>query len=327
MTFGFEERFQICRRYGWDFLSYYIYQIVGLYIPQRTVVRSLIRIFGFDLNENNNKLKAKAAEYYSETKTKILKRIIQGKLVHVDETRANIAGRSAFVWVLTNMHEVVYILTDSREGEAIQKLLAEFKGVLISDFYSTYDKIGGAQQRWLIHLIRDLNDEMLNNPFDEEFKQIVVAFGNLMRSIVETVDLHGLKCHFLKKHLISVERFYRYLMEFEFHSEPAVRCKERFEKNRNRLFTFLSHDGVPWNNNNAEHAIKAFARLREILGGVSTEKGLQEYLILLSISQTCEYSGIDFLDFLRSGEKDIHAFAENKRRRTNEQYNISLGQQ
>ena len=31
--------------------------------------------------------------------------------------------------------------------------------------------------------------------------------------------------------------------------------------------------------------------------------------------QTCKYMGVDFLDFLRSGEKDIHAFAESRRRR------------
>ena len=31
--------------------------------------------------------------------------------------------------------------------------------------------------------------------------------------------------------------------------------------------------------------------------------------------QTCIYMGVDFLDFLRSGEKDIHAFAESRRRR------------
>src|SRR5712691_4015582 len=29
-----------------------------------------------------------------------------------------------------------------------------------------------------------------------------------------------------------------------------------------RIPTFLDHDGVPWNNNNAEHAIKAFVPLR-----------------------------------------------------------------
>ena len=36
---------------------------------------------------------------------------------------------------------------------------------------------------------------------------------------------------------------------------------------------------------------------------------------LLSVCQTCKYGGVDFLDFLRSGEKDVHAFAEKHRRR------------
>jgi hypothetical protein len=82
------------------------------------------------------------------------------------------------------------------------------------------------------------------------------------------------------------------------------------EKNRDTLFTFLDHDGVPWNNNNAEHAIKAFAFLRRDFAGLSTEKGIKEYLILLSVCETCKFKGINFLDFLRSGEKDVHAFAE-----------------
>ena len=101
----------------------------------------------------------------------------------------------------------------------------------------------------------------------------------------------------------------------DYRSETALKLKDRFEKNREKLFTFLNHDGVPWNNNNAEHAIKAFARLRSVIEGLTTPKGIEEYLILLSVCQTCKYMGVDFLDFLRSGEKDIHAFAESRRRR------------
>ena len=100
-----------------------------------------------------------------------------------------------------------------------------------------------------------------------------------------------------------------------FQSEAAKKCKDRFEKNRGKLFTFLEHDGVPWNNNNAEHAIKAFAALRDVMLGSSTQNGLDDYLILLSVCQTCKYRGVDFLDFLRSGEKNVHAFAEKYRRR------------
>ena len=112
-----------------------------------------------------------------------------------------------------------------------------------------------------------------------------------------------------------MDRFFRDLEKASYHSEAALKCKDRFEKNRQKLFTFLDYNGIPWNNNNAEHAIKAFAALRNVMEGTSTRAGLEEYLTLLSICQTCKYMGVDFLDFLRSGEKDIHAFAESRRGR------------
>ena len=88
----------------------------------------------------------------------------------------------------------------------------------------------------------------------------------------------------------------------------ALKLKERLQKNRNTLFTFLSYDGVPWNNNNAEHAVKPLAMPRQVMGGVSTGKGIRDYLVLLSLCETCKFMGLDFLDFLRSGETDIQAF-------------------
>jgi hypothetical protein len=79
---------------------------------------------------------------------------------------------------------------------------------------------------------------------------------------------------------------------------------------KNKLFTFLDHDGVPWNNNNAEHAIKALVRLRNRIGGQSSARGMRDYLVLLSISQTCRCKGASFLDFLQSGQIDINAFTD-----------------
>jgi len=241
--------------------------------------------------------------------------MIKGNLIHADETRIAMHNNVAYVWVFATFREVVYFYADSREGDLAQKLLDGFKGVLVSDFYAAYDAIPCAQQKCLIHLMRDLNDAVLELPYDEEVKGIVNGFAVLLKSIVETVDRRGLKCHFLPKHVLDVGRFYRELSRTTYQSEAALKCKERFEKNHDRLFTFLNHDGVPWNNNNAEHAIKAFARLRRVIDGLSTPKGIEDYLILLSVCQTCKYMGVDFLDFLRSGEKDIHAFAESKRRR------------
>jgi len=71
----------------------------------------------------------------------------------------------------------------------------------------------------------------------------------------------------------------------------------------------LTHDGVSWNNNNAENAIRAFAELRRIIGGTCTEKGLREYLVLLSICETCKRRGINFLNFILSEETNIEELA------------------
>lgn len=76
------------------------------------------------------------------------------------------------------------------------------------------------------------------------------------------------------------------------------------------MFTFLDHDGVPWNNNNVEHAIKHFAKYRRLVNGRITESGLKDYLVLLSVYQTCDYKGIRFMDFLLSKEKDIDKFMQ-----------------
>jgi hypothetical protein len=65
-----------------------------------------------------------------------------------------------------------------------------------------------------------------------------------------------------------------------------------------RLFTFLDYDGVPWNNNNAEHAIKGFARVRRFADGRFTEESIREYLVMLSVAETCEYQNIEVLEFL-----------------------------
>lgn len=190
----------------------------------------------------------------------------------------------------------------------LPKVLQNFRGVLVSDFYAAYDSIACAQQRCLIHLMRDINEDLFKQPFNDEMKEIGRRFAELLRPMIDSVDRFGLKSRHLRKHRSAVERFYQTLSRQEYQTEVAASYRRRFEKNRDRLFTFLDHDGIPWNNNNAEHAIKAFVRLRNVIGGTSTTKGLREYLVLLSISETCKCKGVSFLDFLLSQEADVDAF-------------------
>ncbi len=302
-------------KYGMGLCAYLLYQIIEMRIPQNAVAHSIKQLFALPLSRGSiNRLKATVAGRYRATYRAILDRIVAGKLVHVDETKAKIDRKDGYVWVFTNLEEVAFVYSNTRECVTPREVLRNFGGVLVSDFYAGYDSIDCAQQKCLIHLIRDLNDDLCKQPFNEEMKELAQEFGSLIRPMIESVDRFGLKAHHLRKHKSSVNRFYDALSRRDYHTEVATGYKKRFEKNRDKLFTFLDHDGLPWNNNNAEHAIKAFVRLRRAVGGMkSSTAGIQDYLLLLSISETCKYKGVSFLDFLRSGEVDINSFAGGSR--------------
>ena len=183
--------------------------------------------------------------YYRVTYDKLLKRLLRGKLLHIDETEVELRTGKAYVWVFASLEEVVFMYRPTREGDFLKELLKDFRGVLVSDFYAAYDSIPCAQQKCLIHLMRDMNQELLNNPFDEELQSVTAPFGSLLREIVETIDRHGLKeCH-LKKHDHRVSQFFESLTAQSFRSDAAAALRERLLKNRDKLFTFLHHDGVP----------------------------------------------------------------------------------
>ena len=171
-----------------------------------------------------------------------------------------------YVWVFTNLEEVVYMFRPNREGDFLRELLKDFHGVVVSDFYAAYDALACPQQKCLIHLMRDLNQVLLDNPYDEELKAITSSFGSMLRAIVETIDQHGLQQKYLAKHDQETTRFFQSLTAQSFHSEAAEALRARLLKYQEKLFTFIHYDGVPWNNNNAEHAIKQFALNRAGVG-------------------------------------------------------------
>jgi hypothetical protein len=304
-------------KYGTGVVAFLVYHLVDLFVSQEAVVRMLNDLFDMRIQGSGqiNPIKARAAEYYRPTYDRLLESIRHGQLLHADETKANIQGKRTYVWVFTSLDEVVYVHSDSREADLPKNMLSEFKGVLVSDFYTAYDAIDCRHQKCLIHLLRDMNTELLNAPFDEELRFVAENFGSLLAEILKTIDRFGLKARFLRRHRKETAQFLDEVLATKFCSESALKFQNRFWKNRDALFTFLELDGIPWNNNNAEHAIKAFARLRNVIRGTSNERGINDYLVLLSICQTCKYMGLDFLDFLRFGQKDIHAFAESQQRR------------
>src|SRR5262249_52860278 len=254
-------------RYGSKLRRWVIYHHVEGHQSHKDLTLSLNDIFGFSFGQHViNKIKPWSAKRHGATYERLKEKLRRGQLIHADETKVAIKGHDGYVWAFTSLEEVVYIYTPTREGTILGEMLEGFGGVLISDFYAAYDSAQCAQQKCLIHLARDINDDLFHSPFDEGLKVLAQAFVAVLKPIVDTIDKFGLRCVHLRKHKQDVERFFRLVDSTEYPSEAARNYQKRIQKYRSSLFTFLDHDGIPWNNNNAENAIKRFASRRKVLG-------------------------------------------------------------
>jgi hypothetical protein len=252
------------------------------------------------------------AKYYASTEKMLLKNILASPFVHVDETKINIQGIDHYVWVFTDGIHVVFRLTETRESNLIQDILNGYGGVLISDFYAGYESCRCRQQKCMVHLIRDLNDDLWKNPYDSEFESFVGAFKDLLIPIMTDVEKYGLRRRHLNKHKRKVKIFYKRAVDgVLYQGEVTQKYQKRFIRNRESLFRFLDEDGIPWNNNMAERASRHLAIQRKISGSFFKKIAVQ-YLRLLGIAQTCRFQKKSFLNFLISGGKDIDQFKQRK---------------
>jgi len=296
-------------KHGRNLGCWLVYQMIAQRQSSGAIVDTLGEAFGIYIHRQKVQIqKHEFAEFYRSAYTAILRRIAKAPLVHVDETKANILTASGYVWVFAAPGDVAFVYTASRDGAILKQVLSGFRGVLVSDFYAAYDSMPCPQQKCLVHLIRDLNDDLFCNQLDDELRDLVQAFARLLKPVISTIDERGLRRKYLGKYKRPVACFFDDLSRREFRSEVAEKNRARLLKCWGKLFTFLDHDGVPWNNNGAENAIKEFAALRRTIGGASTESGMRDYLTLLSIRQTLKRRGVGLLEFLLSGERDIERF-------------------
>jgi Transposase IS66 family len=222
---------------------------------------------------------------------------------------------SHYVWVFTDGKYVVFKFSETREATIAHEFLAHYHGILISDFYPGYDSVRCQQQKCWVHLIRDLNDDLWAAPFDIEFERFILKVRNLIVPIMEAIQKYGLKkrhLHHFQKH---VDLFYEeIILNQHYHSELALKYQNRFIRYRENLFTFLEHDGIPWENNTAERALRHLT-VQEKISGSFHKSLMPDYLRLLAMRQMCRFQGKSFFKFLFSGETDLDSFESRKRKR------------
>jgi len=307
--------FQKNQFYGHGFKSWVIYQRVGLRVPYDSIVESAKEQFNETMSSTRiTYFMMNFAKYYANTEKLITERLLESPFIHADETKFNIRGVNWYVWIFTDGKYAIFKLTETREADIAHQFLKDYNGILISDFYSGYDACRCRQQKCWVHLIRNLNTDLRENPFDIEYEDFVVSIRDLINPIMESVQKYGLKKRYLYKFKMEVNSFYKEKIDNKVYaSEVASKYQEHFLRYRESLFTFLEQDGIPWHNNTAENAIRHLAVQRDISKGSFHEVPTRNYLVLLGIRQTCRFQGKSFFKFLFSGETDLEKFEARKR--------------
>ena len=297
------------RLYGHGLKAWHVYQRVALRLPYDLIAEAFEEQFhgklhGADVARFVNEF----ALYYRKTEESTIHHLLLSPFIHVDETPINIRGVNQYVWVFTDGKHVVFKLKASRESTIVHEFLVNYDGILISDFYAGYDAVTCRQQKCWPHLIRDMNDDLWNSPFDVEFERFVVEVRDLIVPIMADVQKYGLKTYHLKKFMKSIERFYhRVIIDKYYKSELTMKYQNRFIRYRESLFTFLQYDGIPWHNNTAETALRHLTT-QEQISGTFHESTTHNYLVLLGIRQSCRFQGKSFFEFMFSEELDLEHF-------------------
>lgn len=301
------------RVFGHRFQSWAVYQRIVLRLSYGQISTSIEDLFNEKVSKSTIMgFVQQLSDDYLSTERAILRDILKSRVIHSDETKINIRGTNQYVWLVTDGRQAIFRHHPTRDAAIVTSLLDGFRGVLVTDFFGGYDSVCELQQKCLVHLIRDLNEDLWKYPFNVEFESFVGAVSQLLADLFADVDRYGLKTRHLRKHIRAVERFYDDLI---IGRKPkcavTARYCKRFTRYRDSIFRFLTEDEIPWHNNLAERLLRHFAIQRRISGSFGT-KGAAEYFRLLSIGQTCRLQGKSFLRFLISGERDVSSFNDRR---------------
>ncbi len=218
-------------KYGQGLATWCIYNNLVCGQSLLRVRQALNDIFDLDIPQPTIfRFKSSLRETLQPIYDRILAHLLKGSVLHIHETEVKLRGCKGHVWVFASMDAAYFEYRDSRKAQFLGPLLEGFQGVLISDFFTGYDSLNCPQQKCLIHLIRDMNEDLLSNSFDNEYKDVVQRFGALLQQIVETVDKYGLKRRHFRRHKNDAIRLLTSVERAHYSSPIAMKYQARLGK-------------------------------------------------------------------------------------------------
>src|ERR1700736_5319805 len=225
----------------------------------------------------------------------IAQELRRAPVLHSDETSWWVGGPGWWLWVFVNAHNTLYLVDQSRGRCVLTELLgSDFAGVLVSDCLAIYDDATALQQKCYAHHHKAIRQAKALHPnqgegFLSELAAMLRAAVALQEHKAES-DPQSFGT--LRQ---ALQRKAAQLLDFP-RSEPSEEAvRNRLNKQRDHLFTFLYYDGVDATNNLAERQLRPAVIARKISCGNKTKKGARTWQILASLAATCSQRAVSFI--------------------------------
>jgi transposase len=221
-------------------------------------------------------------------------------VLNIDESGWRIAGLLAWLWCFTSKTLAYYVLTPSRAGPVVKKVLGScFKGILVTDFFGAYNRIQAfAKQKCVVHLLREIKQVSLRN-HSKEWKLFARRLKRLMHEALKLViDRDKLGESTYERRVANLHIRLADIFGSPYEDKDCDRLSKRLAKHSEELFVFLLHPDVPADNNHAERQIRFAVVMRKNSYGNRSKRGAQAQAILMSLFRTCQLRSIDPIEFL-----------------------------
>ena len=230
----------------------------------------------------------------------MLERIRGSPVVHADETGWRQDGANGYVWTFSTPTERYFLRRGRGEG-VVDEVLGEspgqgesrlFSGVLVSDFYAAYSHYPGLKQRCWVHLLRDINELEALSPQDMGLALWATAVRQLYDRAKACTDARSRPASgshpSASPNQLMLEKLLLSLCQPFSNDDTAPQAKlcRRIERFIKELFVFVSHPGVPPENNAAERSLRHLVVSRKISGGTRSERGTNTKMALASLFGT-----------------------------------------
>lgn len=210
---------------------------------------------------------------------------------HLDETTWNIQehAKHCYAWVKagTENPNVLFRLTLSRGGQHAKELLGDYMGTRITDGYSVYANLPGSHQSCWSHHIRKAGDlaRLTSLPDNKHFHcqqwygQLCAVYQQLESYRAQPFD-EGKRARQSAYLLRKVEPL---CQPHRLDPKKLRNLKNHLLATRHTLFTCLTHDGIPPDNNRAERDLRPLVIKRKKSFGSKTEQGAKALEVILSV--------------------------------------------